>query len=85
MTQAELNAIRLHFQQTGSLTKQQATDLLAETGKLINALNFACGVISDLLAEVRRLNQLLEMRCANCHLRKESEVADKCSMKSVAE
>ena len=57
MTQAELNAIRLHFQQTGSLTKQQATDLLAETGKLINALNFACGVISDLLAEVRRLNE----------------------------
>ena len=61
MTQAELNAIRLHFQQTGSLTKQQATDLLDETGKLINALNFACGVISDLLAEVKRLRC-----CGNC-------------------
>ena len=32
--------------------------------------------VSDLLAEVRRLNELLGMRCANCHLRKESEVAD---------
>lgn len=33
--------------------------------------------ISALLAEVQRLNDLLGMRCANCHLRKESEVADK--------
>ena len=33
-------------------------------------------MIDRLEDEVRRLNELLDMRCANCHLKKESEAAD---------
>jgi hypothetical protein len=79
LTDAEAKAIE-------SLLERQERMIgiaIAEVRRLHNELQEAQATIdthNEMIerqhSEIGRLNKLLDMRCMNCHLRKESEVAD---------
>ena len=50
--------------------------LLAEVRKLQEKLHYEETCHAEAQEEVRMLNELLEMRYKNCHLKKDSEVTD---------
>ena len=92
MTEQELQAIEERWAKAYDGDDRQAvrkamkdvSALLAEVRRLNNELKEANATIdthNEMIerqhSEIGRLNELFEMRCANCHLRKESEVADK--------